>query len=579
MKKLLLVTAALVAAVAVFVGLTLPPRRLALAASSDGSISGILHVHTSRSDGLSGPDEIAAAAARAGLKFVVFTDHGDATKALDPPVYRSGVLCLDGVEISTSGGHYVAIDMPPSPYPLGGEARDVVEDVRRLGGFGIAAHPDSPKPELRWREWTAPFDGIELLNPDTSWRVWAEEARSAGQSPAGTWRARRHLLAAIAGYPFRSAETIAGLARPAGSVLHQWAAIAARRRVVTIAGVDAHAKLDLRGDPGDNRYSIPLPGYESSFRALSVHAAPDRELTGNARTDATTIVRAIRSGHLYVAVDGVATPPSFEFTATNDHGTVHAGDELAAGTPVTLHVRSNAPPQFTTTVWNGTTVVSGDRHEPDFTLWAPAGPAFYWVEIQSPGSPDEITWIRSNPIYVRGPEATMGLPTRPPPIRSRPFIDGDAATRCRAEHDPSSVAAFEASAVTAGELQFRFGLSGGSGAGQAAALVCDAPDGVAPYDRLTFTARADRPMRVSVQFRGGVGDASGERWQRSVYVDTIDRERTVHFDDLMPVGATHTFKAPLETIRAFLFVVDRTNTKQGTSGTIWIKGAVRQSAS
>src|SRR2546426_4280648 len=39
--------------------------------------------------------------------------------------------------------------------PICGEARDVVEDVRRLGGFGIAAHPDSPKTELRWREWTA----------------------------------------------------------------------------------------------------------------------------------------------------------------------------------------------------------------------------------------------------------------------------------------------------------------------------------------------------------------------------------------------------------------------------------------
>ena len=143
-------TAALVAAVAVCVGITLPPRPIPLGASDDGTVPGIIHVHTSRSDGLSGPDEIAAAAARAGLKFLVFTDHGDATRRPDPPQYRSGVLCLDGVEISTSGGHYVAIDMPASPYPLAGEARDVVEDVRRLGGFGIAAHPDSSKPELRF---------------------------------------------------------------------------------------------------------------------------------------------------------------------------------------------------------------------------------------------------------------------------------------------------------------------------------------------------------------------------------------------------------------------------------------------
>src|SRR6202035_4530259 len=118
---------------------------------------------------------VAAAAARAGLKFVIFTDHGDATRVPDAPAYRSGVLCLDGVEISTGGGHYVAIDMPTAPYPLGGEPRDVVEDVKRLGGFGIVAHPDSPKPELQWRDWSARFDAVELLNLDTSWRILAQQ--------------------------------------------------------------------------------------------------------------------------------------------------------------------------------------------------------------------------------------------------------------------------------------------------------------------------------------------------------------------------------------------------------------------
>src|SRR5437773_1249271 len=151
------------------------PSRIVLDASwNDGSIAGLLHIHTNRSDGQSSPDEIAAAAARVGLKFLVFTDHDDATREPDPPTYRSGVLCLDGVEISTTGGHYVALDMGASPYPLAGEPRDVVEDVRRLGGFGIAAHPDSPKKELRWDDWNAAIDGLELINPDTSWRVHAE---------------------------------------------------------------------------------------------------------------------------------------------------------------------------------------------------------------------------------------------------------------------------------------------------------------------------------------------------------------------------------------------------------------------
>ena len=52
-------------------------------------------------DGRSTPEVVAAAAARAGLKFIVITDHGDATRIPDAPVYRDGVLCLDAVEIST----------------------------------------------------------------------------------------------------------------------------------------------------------------------------------------------------------------------------------------------------------------------------------------------------------------------------------------------------------------------------------------------------------------------------------------------------------------------------------------------
>src|SRR5207248_8917769 len=210
-------------------------------------LPGILHVHTSRSDGSRSPDDIAAAAARAGLKFVVFTDHGDGTRAPDAPAYRSGVLCLDAVEISTAGGHYIALDMPAAPYPLAGDPRDVVDDVRRLGGFGIVAHPDSPKVELRWTAWNAPFDGVEWINPDTSWRVHA----------AAGWGSRFKLLEALLHYPIRPVETLASLLTGFPDTMAHWNALASQRSIVGIAGVDAHAKLQLRNaDSGDNRFSI-----------------------------------------------------------------------------------------------------------------------------------------------------------------------------------------------------------------------------------------------------------------------------------------------------------------------------------
>ena len=75
----------------------------------------------------------------------MFTDHGNGTEETDLPAYHSGVLCIDSTEISTDGGHYVAVDLPKAPYPLGGEVAGVVEDVQRLGGFGVIAHPGSKK--------------------------------------------------------------------------------------------------------------------------------------------------------------------------------------------------------------------------------------------------------------------------------------------------------------------------------------------------------------------------------------------------------------------------------------------------
>lgn len=570
-RRLLLVTAAFAAAVAVLVALSLPPAQIALVQGERSeTIAGALHVHTIRSDGRSSPDEIAEIAARAGLQFVVFTDHGDATRTPDPPRYRAGVLCLDGVEISTTGGHYIAFDMPASPYPLGGEPRDVIEDVHRLGGFGVAAHPDSPKRELQWREWTAPFDGIEVVNPDTSWRVHLSEPG---------WRPKLRLIEALAAYPFRREEAIASLLDDSPTMLPRWDAITQRRRLVGLPGTDAHAKLSLgEVDPGDNRYSLPLPSYEASFRTLSVRLRSERPLSGDAEADARSVFAAIRAGHVFTALDGVASPPAFEFTATNPQGTARQGDELKAGGPLTLRVRSNAPAEFETIVWRGTRVLTSRRAEPDFTLVAPEEPAVYRVAIRATDRPRQPAWIVGNPIYVRGPASGDITVPRTPATITRALFEGritDATWRFEA--DPSSRAALDlAPGITNPELRFRYGLSSGPAAGQFAALVVDMRESLASFDRLTFTARAEAPMRISVQLRVGATPSAEERWQRSVYIDATDREHTVYFDDLTPVGVTQTWRPPLADVQGILFVIDLTNTRPGTSGRLWIKSAALQ---
>ena len=83
---------------------------------------------------------------------------------------------MDGVEVSTTEGHYLAVGHHASAYPLGGEARHVVEDIARLGGFGVAAHPFSTKESLRWKDWTTPIDGIEWLNTDSGVIAYSDDS-------------------------------------------------------------------------------------------------------------------------------------------------------------------------------------------------------------------------------------------------------------------------------------------------------------------------------------------------------------------------------------------------------------------
>ncbi len=560
------------AAVVVLVGLALPPARLTpVTGTGDDSVPGVFHVHTNRSDGLSSPETIAAIAATAGLKFVVFTDHGDATRQPDPPTYRSGVLCIDAVEISTQEGHLIALGLAKAPYPLAGEGRDVLEDVHRLGGTGIAAHPDSPRPQLQWREWDAPLDGLELLNLDSEWRARAAEPG---------WRTPLRMARALATYLVRPSETIASLIGGSRGLDDRWLALAATRRVPIFAGVDAHARLDLTGgDAGESRWTLALPGYEAIFRTLSMRVRPSSPLTGDAARDGALILDALRAGHGYAVLDAVMSPPAFAFTASAGGSSVAQGDEIEAAGPVTLTVSTNAPAWFTTIIWRAGEVLYSEPSSPEVTVTAPPGPAVYRAEVRAARHADAPAWILSNAIAVRAAPMVSVAPTAAPPptsgaaaprVETRALFDRSSSTRWTAESSAAARIAFDdGGSPVDRELAVRFGLPGGDVFGEYVALAGTVDGGMAGHQRLTFRARSDKPMRLSVQLRVPDGPGGG-RWHRSVYLDADPREYDLAFGDFRGVGITPTAQAPLTNVQDILFVVDQTNTKPGTSGRVWL---------
>lgn len=556
--RLLLTLAALVIGV-LLVGFWVFPRPpIALdpttaPASPHPTVSGAFHVHTTRSDGAGSPAAIATAAAAAGLQFVVFADHGDATRPLEAPVYRSGVLCVDGVEISTTGGHYIALGLQPSPYPLGGDGHDVVEDVRRLGGFGIAAHPSSSKTELRWEAWDAPFDAIEWLNADSEWRDegYASIARTMIQ------------------YLFRPPQALASLLDRPVDTLQHWDELTARRRVPAVAGSDAHARIAWGGgDRDDDLVIARMPAYDVAFRLFTNRVLLTAPFSGDAARDAALLLDGLRAGRLHTVVDALAGSRSFDFHAQSGAASALEGDRLTLEGPVRLAVAAHAPSDARTIILSGSrTVCEGAGGT--LTFNAPPQPAVYRVEIHLPSAPGRppVPWLLSNPIYVGGRDEERGSRAGEHVVESRPLLGpGDA---WHIEHDPSSSG--RTVSGTTGDrpsLTFEYSLGGGPPKDQYVALVKPTPGGLTGVDRVSFRATADLPLRLSLQLRAS--DRAGRRWRRSFYVDRIPEDVSVRITDMKRVGEGAPEHPDLSTIEALLIVVDLTNNRPSTSARLTI---------
>jgi len=134
-----------------------------------------------------------------------------------------------------------------------------------------------------------------------------------------------------------------------------------------------------------------------------------------------------------------------------------------------------------------------------------------------------------------------------------------ALTTLLCEHDPTSTAVVD-------HGTFHFALGTGAPRAQFGAVVAPIERGLTAFSRVTFTARATRPMRINVDLRPA-GTNNPPRWRRSIYLDDTPRTVTVTFDDMHPIGGG-AGPAPLATIGALMFVVDTNNTRPGTSGDV-----------
>ena len=122
---------------------------------------GVIHIHSTYSDGSRPIPEIAKIASEVDLDFLMFTDHNTLQSKRDGlEGWYDGVLVVIGYEINDADdqNHYLAFnldeELPQSLTPL-----EYVNEVNRHGGYGIIAHPDEKRsamkkyPPYPWKVW------------------------------------------------------------------------------------------------------------------------------------------------------------------------------------------------------------------------------------------------------------------------------------------------------------------------------------------------------------------------------------------------------------------------------------------
>jgi len=348
---------------------------------------GVIHVHTSASCGSGSLPQVISVAKEADLSFVAITDHNltlsDAeVAAADPPEFA----VIDGEEVSTASGHFLALGVSDSRWHRGSgfNARTLMASSRSHGAVNFIAHPFGLRD--RWSDWGATdYDGIEIFNDDA------------------VWRKNKVFDIAIAAllYPVNSRLALLRLARTPSENLAKWDELSAQRPVAGICGSDAHANLLI------NQWSIArFPSYLSVFSLARQHVLlPDHADPDKASADA--ILAAIKSGNSFCAVDALSPADGFTQMISNPLD----GSKIAGpGNTITfhpaqrLHVQTPPSPEVPVirVLRDGREIAKVQASSLDVPI---PGPGRYRTETYLPqpgltGWHRWTLWIFSNPIYV-----------------------------------------------------------------------------------------------------------------------------------------------------------------------------------
>ena len=338
---------------------------------SDHYIWGVYHVHSTMSDGLQSPEEIAEQARATGISLVLLTDHGRPNLASSS--FRKiidAVTIVGGSEASLPDGHLTFFGAQQAPgFLLSSFPPEAMDDARGWGAFPVLAYPDDP--DFGWRYWDNGLrpGGIEVLNLFTSLRgtSWGERLR------LGMY------------YPFSHYYFLKSIAIPAESLAH-WDGFLQRGKIWGFEASDAHGGFRL-----GSWLAMKVPSYADTFSFVGMGISRRYEADPEA---------AVRSGDFFNCIRGAGEPERFEFSAHSGFQDFPSGGDAPVNS--SLHVLVQVANQAVRVVLkkHGAVVreVVGDHLDLE-----DAAVGVYRVEVfllGHPLLPADVPWILSNPIFV-----------------------------------------------------------------------------------------------------------------------------------------------------------------------------------
>ncbi|MBW1707533.1 MAG: CehA/McbA family metallohydrolase [Deltaproteobacteria bacterium] len=344
--------------------------------------TGNLHIHSCYSDGAGTVPEIASAAQRLGLDFVIINDHDYMAHDLhlEDEGYYGGVLVLMGMEIGKRYHHYLAYDLKEMVKGHGSGPQEVIDRVNAQGGFGFLAHPfEKGMPFFEksiaytWNDLSVTgFTGICIWNFSSRWK---ERVKSA-------FHAMFFLL-------FKSRM----LKGPNKKTMSFWDDLCRKKRVVAMGGSDAHG-AGFRWGP----LSLTPLTYDYTLNSINVHILSEARLTKDFAEAKTEIYGALKEGRIFIAHDNLLPAKGFRFYYVSDDGSSLIMGSEKPFKPGTLYIKTPLKGKIRL-LKNGSVIKQWRGQKASYRI---GKKGVYRVEVYCYMFPfGWRAWIFSNPIYLR----------------------------------------------------------------------------------------------------------------------------------------------------------------------------------